>query len=172
MFHLGSLGRASRMPDSSWTFGMAVAGLADVANLVAKWFTPGGAAALADRPLGPRHPARKVDLQAEVLVSDGEGVFKAKDAEAIYAALGIRKEQIDTRQACQNDIESNFNVMRRMADYHAARATTWGELQAIHDRFFHDHNHQAHFAHRERTDGRFSPAAPVSAFWLASSTAT
>jgi hypothetical protein len=48
--------------------------------------------------------------------------------------------------------------MRRMADHHYARATTWGELQAVHDRFFVDYNHQAHYAHRERTDGRVSPA--------------
>jgi hypothetical protein len=49
--------------------------------------------------------------------------------------------------------------MRRMADYHYARAATWAELQAVHDRFFRDYNHQAHSAHRERTDGRGSPAA-------------
>jgi hypothetical protein len=95
----------------------------------------------------------------EVLVSDGGGVFKAKQAQAVYAALGIRKEQIDAGQAWQNSIEPHFNVMRRMADHHYARAATWGELLAVHDRFFADYNHQAHFAHRERTDGRVSPAA-------------
>jgi transposase len=95
----------------------------------------------------------------EALVSDGGGVFKAKHAQAVYAALGIRKEQIDAGQAWQNSIETHFNVMRRMADYHYARATTWAELQAVHDRFFADYNHQAHFAHRERTDGQVSPAA-------------
>jgi putative transposase len=95
----------------------------------------------------------------EVLVSDGGGVFKAKDAQAIYAALGIRKEQIDAGQAWQNYIESHFNVMRRMADHHYAHATTWGESQAVHDRFFADYNHQPHYAHRERTDGRVSPGA-------------
>jgi Integrase core domain len=95
----------------------------------------------------------------EVLVSDGGGVFKAKHAQAIYAALGIQKEQIDAGQAWQNYIETHFNVMRRMADHHYAEATSWAELQAVHDRFFADYNHQAHFAHRERTDGRVSPAA-------------
>jgi hypothetical protein len=49
--------------------------------------------------------------------------------------------------------------MRRMADYHFAKAASWPELQAVHDRFLRDHNHQAHFAHQERTDGRHSPAA-------------
>jgi hypothetical protein len=46
-----------------------------------------------------------------------------------------------------------------MADHHCARATTWGELQAVHDRFFADYNRQAHYAHRERTDRRVSPGA-------------
>jgi hypothetical protein len=95
----------------------------------------------------------------EVLVSDSGSVFKANHAKAIYAALGIAHRQIDRGQAWQNYLETHFNVMRRMADYHAARATTWGELQAVHERFFHDYNQQAHFAHRARTDGRHSPAA-------------
>jgi hypothetical protein len=94
-----------------------------------------------------------------VVVSDSGGVFKANHAKAIYAALGIAHRQIDRGQAWQNYIETHFNVMRRMADYHSARAATWAELHAIHDRFFHDYNHQAHFAHRARTDGRSSPAA-------------
>ncbi len=95
----------------------------------------------------------------EVLVSDGGGVFRATQARAIYRALGNQKEAIEQGQAWQNYIETHFNVMRRMADYHYARATNWAELQAVHDRFFHDYNHQPHFAHQERTDGRHSPAA-------------
>ena len=95
----------------------------------------------------------------EILVSDGGGVFRANHAKAIYQALGIEKREIDQGQAWQNYIETHFTVMRRMADYHYARATTWADLQAVHDRFFHDYNHQAHFAHRERADGRHGPAA-------------
>ena len=95
----------------------------------------------------------------EVLVSDGGGVFRATQARAICRALGIQKEQIDAGQAWQNYVETHFNVMRRTADHHYARATTWGELQAVHDRFFRDHNHQPHFAHRERPAARRSPAA-------------
>jgi hypothetical protein len=49
--------------------------------------------------------------------------------------------------------------MRRMADVHDAQATSWAELLAAHERFFHDGNRQAHHAHRERTDRRVSPAA-------------
>jgi hypothetical protein len=48
--------------------------------------------------------------------------------------------------------------MRRMADYHYARAATRGELQAIHDRFFQDYNQQPHAAHGDRPKGRRSPA--------------
>ena len=95
----------------------------------------------------------------EVLVSDGGGVFRAKQAHAVYAALGIQKERIDAGQAWQHDSEPHCTAMRRMADHHDARAATWGELQAVHDRFFHDDNHHAHVAHRGRTDGRGSPAA-------------
>lgn len=95
----------------------------------------------------------------EVLVSDGGGIFRAKHAQAIYATLGVQKEQIEQGQPWQNYIEANFNVMRQMADYHYARATTWPELQAVHDRFFHDFNHQPHTAHGDRPKGRRSPAA-------------
>src|SRR5215211_4271352 len=77
----------------------------------------------------------------EVLVSDGGAIFRAKHAQAIYAALGIQKEQIERGQPWQNYIETNFNVMRRMADFHYAKARMWSELQAVHDRFFHDFNH-------------------------------
>jgi len=48
--------------------------------------------------------------------------------------------------------------MRRMADYHYAQAASWVELQAVHDRFFHDYNHQPHAAHGDRPKGRRSPA--------------
>jgi putative transposase len=100
----------------------------------------------------------------EALVSDGGAIFRATHSRAIYAALGIRKEQIGRGQAWQNYIETTFSIMRRMADYHFARATTWGELQAVHDRFFGDYNHQAHGAHGDRPKGRRSPATVLG--WL------
>jgi hypothetical protein len=92
-------------------------------------------------------------------VSDGGSVFKARHAQIIYAALGIRKEAIDQGQPWQNYIETHFNVMRRMADQDYAKATTWAELQAAHESFFFNNNHQAHRAHQERTDSWRSPAA-------------
>ena len=95
----------------------------------------------------------------EALVSDSGSIFKAKHAMAIYAALGIEKFQIERAQPWQNYIETHFNVMRRMADYHYAQATTWSQIRAAHDRFFADYNYQSHYAHRERSDGKRSPAA-------------
>lgn len=98
----------------------------------------------------------------EAVVSDSGGVFKANHAKAIYAALGIAHRHIDQGQPWQNYIETHFNVMRRMADYHYAQATSWTALQAVHERFVHDFNHQPHAAHGERPKGRRSPAAVLS----------
>jgi hypothetical protein len=95
----------------------------------------------------------------EALVSDGGSIFKATQARAIYRALGIAKHQIDAGQPWQNYVETHFNVMRRMADHEYATAATWAELQAVHERFFTDYNHQPHAAHGERPKGRRSPAA-------------
>jgi len=92
------------------------------------------------------------------LVSDNGSIFKAKEAMRIYAALGIRKEQIDKKQAWQSYIETHFNVQRRMADWHVAHAETWTKLVASHDRFIADYNYQVHWAHRDRQDDRHSPA--------------
>jgi hypothetical protein len=94
----------------------------------------------------------------EALVSDGGGIFKAKEATRIYAALGIKKEQIDKKQAWQSYIETHFNVQRRMADWHFAHAETWTELVATHNRFVADYSYQVHWAHQDRQDDRHSPA--------------
>ena len=94
----------------------------------------------------------------EALVSDSGSIFKAKEAQRIYAALSIRKEQIDRKQPWQSYIETHFNVQRRMADWHAAKADTWQELVATHDQFVADYNYQVHWVHRERQDNRHSPA--------------
>jgi hypothetical protein len=45
-----------------------------------------------------------------------------------------------------------------MADWHFARAKSWSELAAAHDGWVRNYNEQAHWAHRERKDGRRSPA--------------
>ncbi len=95
----------------------------------------------------------------EALVSDGGGIFKAKQALRIYDALGIRKEQIDRRQPWQNYIETAFNVQRRMADWDFTQATTWADLLAVHDQWVVNYNYQDHWAHRQRDAATRSPAA-------------
>ncbi len=95
----------------------------------------------------------------EALVSDGGGVFKAKQALRIYDALGIRKEQIAHRQPWQNYIETAFNVQRRMADWDFSRAMTWADLLAVHDHWVVSYNYQEHWAHRQRDEAARSPAA-------------
>ncbi len=92
------------------------------------------------------------------LVSDSGGVFLSKQAVDIYTRLGIAKHQIDKGQAWQNYIETMFNIQRRMADDAFAKATSWTDLQAAHDRWVGDYNFQVHWAHRLRDDGRESPA--------------
>lgn len=94
----------------------------------------------------------------EALVSDGGAVFKAKQALEIYQRLGIVKEQIAKRQAWQSYIETTFNIQRRLADAAFSKATSWDELFVAHEQWLADYNFQAHWAHRERQDGRQSPA--------------
>jgi transposase len=98
----------------------------------------------------------------EGLVSDSGGIFKAKHAQAIYAALDICKERIERGQPWQNYIEAMFSVMRRMADHNFARSMTWAELQAAHARFVWDYNHQPHAAHRGSLTDRRAPLAVLS----------
>jgi hypothetical protein len=97
----------------------------------------------------------------EALVSDSGSVFRATPrgypAQQIYAALGITKLEIERRQPWQSYIETQFNVQRRMADWHFLQAATWSDLKDAHDRWVVDFNYQSHWAHREREDGRHSP---------------
>lgn len=76
--------------------------------------------------------------------------------------MGIRKEEIERRQPWQSYIETNFNVQRRMADWHFAKAESWAELVAAHARWVEDFNAQKHWAHRDRADGRRSPGEVLS----------
>jgi hypothetical protein len=93
----------------------------------------------------------------EALVTDGGGVFRARQARAVYEALGIAKHEIERGRPWQNYVETTFNVQRRMADWRFAEAESWPELLEAHDRFVEDYNAQPHWAHRERTDGRRAP---------------
>jgi len=94
----------------------------------------------------------------ETLVSDSGAVFvTAKQAKAIYAALGIEKREIERGKPWQNYIESTFKIQRQMADWHFAKATTWAELLAVHDQWVMNLNYQVHWAHQERDDDRRTP---------------
>ena len=93
----------------------------------------------------------------EALVTDGGSVFRANQARAVYEAAGIAKHEIERGKPWQSYIETTFNIQRRMADWHFAKARSWPELVAVHDRFVEDYNAQTHWAHRGRQDGRLSP---------------
>ncbi|NJO81881.1 MAG: transposase family protein [Blastochloris sp.] len=93
----------------------------------------------------------------EALVTDGGAVFKADQAKQIYAALAITHHRIPRRQSWQSYLETNFNVMRRMADWDFGRATSWRALVGVHDQWVGDFHYQVHWAHRHREDNRHSP---------------
>ena len=91
------------------------------------------------------------------LVTDGGGVFRCREATAVYEALGIEKLQIEKRQPWQSFIETTFNIQRRMADFYFARAESWEELVEEHERWLENYNIQNHQAHEKREDGKRSP---------------
>lgn len=93
----------------------------------------------------------------ESLVTDSGAIFRANRAKAIYDALNITKEEIERGKPWQSYIETTFNVQRRMADYHFARAESWSELGRVHEKWVGDYNGQSHYAHQKREDGRRSP---------------
>jgi putative transposase len=94
-----------------------------------------------------------------MIVSDGGAIFSCNQAIDTYSALGIKKERIEKRQAWQNYVETHFNIARKMADARFARARTWEEVIAVHQRFVSDYNQQRHWAHEAREDGCHSPLA-------------
>ncbi len=103
----------------------------------------------------------------EALVTDSGSIFRANRAKAVYEALGIRKERIERGRPWQNFIETAFNVQRRMADHHFARARSWPELHAAHSRWVEEYNAQYHSAHEKRPDGRRTPADVLGQLTLA-----
>jgi transposase InsO family protein len=98
------------------------------------------------------------------LVTDSGSVFLSNRAKAVYAKLGVSKEEIEKGRPWQNYSETTFGIQRRMADWHFGRAESWAELAEAHDRFVLDYNAQEHFAHQRREDGRRSPGEVLS--WI------
>jgi hypothetical protein len=113
-------------------------------------------------PVGerPRRPLPAVQEYGppEAFVTDSGSVFLANRARVVYRALGIRKVEIEKGQPWQSYLETTWNVQRRMADQHFAKAEGWPELLAEHDRWVRDYNLQEHYAHRHRKQGRRSPS--------------
>jgi len=95
----------------------------------------------------------------ETFVTDSGCVFLANRAQEIYEALNVDKIEIEKGKPWQSSIETAFNIQRKMADYHFARAESWQELVDAHERWMADYNAQRHWAHRHREDGRKSPEA-------------
>jgi putative transposase len=93
----------------------------------------------------------------ERLVTDGRGIFKARQSRSVYRALGIEKEQIERRKPYQSYIETTFGIQKRMADWHFAKVETFDDLARAHDTWREDYNAQRHWAHEGREDGRHSP---------------
>jgi transposase InsO family protein len=90
------------------------------------------------------------------LVTDSGSVFLSNRAKAVYAKLGVSKEEIEKGRPWQNYSETTFGIQRRMANWHFARAESWADLAEAHDWFVRDFNAQEHFAHQRREDGRRS----------------
>ena len=57
-------------------------------------------------------------------MTDGGSVFRANQAKAVYEAAGIAKHEIERGKPWQSYIETTFNIQRRMADWHFAKART------------------------------------------------
>jgi putative transposase len=91
------------------------------------------------------------------LVTDSGSVFRATRAKAVYEVLGMEHEQIERGRPWQNYAETTFAIQERMADHHFGLAESWPELVDAHERWVHDYNHQDHWAHLGREDGRRSP---------------
>ena len=73
----------------------------------------------------------------EVLVSDSGSVFRAKRAQAIYQALGIRKEYSARRQPWQSYIEIVFTQMTKR--HLLSSRASWNDVTDLDRAVRHDH---------------------------------
>lgn len=93
------------------------------------------------------------------IVSDNGSVFTAEAFLRVLDGLGIEPCPIESGQAWQNLIETQFNVQRRLADAQFIHAETFGEIEDAHAAFIQLFNTTRHWAHRNRTDDRLTPVA-------------
>ncbi|MFN2233586.1 MAG: helix-turn-helix domain-containing protein, partial [Anaerolineales bacterium] len=93
------------------------------------------------------------------IVSDNASVFTAEAFMRVLDGLGIEPCPIESGQAWQNLIETQFNVQRRLADAQFIQAETFAEIEDAHAAFVQLFNTTRHWAHRDRTDDRLTPVA-------------
>lgn len=93
------------------------------------------------------------------IVSDNGSVFTAEAFMRVLEGLEIEPCPIESGQAWQNLIETQFNVQRRLADAKFIQAESFGEIEDAHAAFVQLFNTTRHWAHRDRTDDRLTPVA-------------
>ncbi len=93
------------------------------------------------------------------IVSDNASVFTAEAFMRVFEGLDIQPCPIESGQAWQNLIESQFNVQRRLADAKFIQSETFTEIQDQHAAFIQLFNTTRHWAHRNRTDDCLTPVA-------------
>lgn len=93
------------------------------------------------------------------IVSDNASVFIAEAFLRVLDGLDIQPCPIESGQAWQNLIETQFNVQRRIADAKFIRADSFEEIQDQHAAFIQLFNTTRHWAHRNRTDDCLTPVA-------------
>lgn len=93
------------------------------------------------------------------IVSDNGSVFTAEAFLRVLEGLDIQPCPIESGQAWQNLIETQFNVQRRLAEAQFIGSETFAEIQDQHAAFIQLFNTTRHWAHRERTDDRLTPIA-------------
>lgn len=93
------------------------------------------------------------------IVSDNGSVFTAEAFMRVLEGLGIEPCPIESGQAWQNLIETQFNVQRRLADAQFMQAETFAEIEDAHAAFVQLFNTTRHWAHRDRIDDRLTPVA-------------
>lgn len=93
------------------------------------------------------------------IVSDNGSVFTAEAFMRVLEELDIQPCPIESGQAWQNLIESQFNVQRRLADAKFKQAESFAEIQDQHATFIQLFNTTRHWAHRDRPDDCLTPVA-------------
>lgn len=92
------------------------------------------------------------------IVSDNGAVFHAHAYQRVLQSLTIAPQYIEQGRPWQNLIEAQFGIQRRLADAAFTQAPNVDACVAAHAVFVETHNTTRHWAHRDREDGRQTPA--------------